>query len=162
MRSSSRREYRLKTRLGNFLADFENGKLVELRLPGTWRRAKGPPTLKAQEGASGHKLLRELAAYLSGKRVKFTVPVAPRGTAFQKRVWSAMRRIPWGGTASYGELARTAGAPRAARAVGSACGKNPLIIINPCHRVVAAADLGGFGAGLAWKRRLLGIEGQDL
>ena len=162
MKSSSRHEYRLKTRPGNFLAAFEPGKLVALRLPGTWRRAKSLPTLKDQEGAIGKRLLRELAAYLAGKRVKFTVPVAPQGTAFQKRVWSAMRRIPWGRTASYGELARMAGSARAARAVGSACGRNSIIIINSCHRVVAAAGLGGFGSGLAWKRRLLGIEGHDL
>lgn len=162
MRSSSRREYRLKTRLGDFLAAFENGKLTELRLPGTWRRAKRPPFLKAQEGAIGGKLLRELVAYLSGKRVKFSVPITPSGTVFQKRVWSAMRRIPWGRTASYGKLARMAGSSGATRATGTACGANRIIIINPCHRVVAAAGIGGFGSGLAWKRRLLGLEGQDL
>jgi len=162
VRSSSRREYRLKTRLGNFLAAFEDGRLAALRLPGTWRRAEKPPLLKAQEDIAGKRLLRELAAYLAGKRVRFTVPIAPEGTAFQKRVWSAMRRIPWGRTASYAELARMAGSARAARATGRACGRNSIIIINPCHRVVAAGGLGGFGSGLAWKRRLLGLEGHDL
>ena len=161
VRSSSRREYRLKTRLGDFLAAFEKGKLTELRLPGAWRRARKPPFLRTQEGTVGRKLLRELSAYLAGRRVEFTVPTESQGTAFQKRVWSAMRRIRWGRTASYGELARMAGSARAARAAGSACGRNPIVIINPCHRVVAAGGPGGFGAGPAWKRRLLRLEGHD-
>lgn len=153
-------EYQVKTKLGGFLAAFEGGRLAALRLPGAWRRAGKPPLLAGQEGAAGRKLVRELERFLAGRRVKFTVPLAPRGTAFQRRVWAAMRRIRWGRTASYGELARMAGSPRAARAAGRACGANPIVIINPCHRVVAASGLGGFGAGPGWKRRLLGLEGR--
>ncbi|MHC4914201.1 MAG: methylated-DNA--[protein]-cysteine S-methyltransferase [Planctomycetota bacterium] len=155
-------EYRARSSLGDFLAAFENGKLTALRLPGTWRRAKKPPILKAQEGRAGRVLLGELGRYLSGKRVKFTVPIAPRGTEFQRRVWKAMRRVPWGRTVSYGQLAKTAGSPRATRAAGSACGANRIVIVNPCHRITAAKGLGGFGSGLAWKRRLLRLEGHDL
>jgi methylated-DNA-[protein]-cysteine S-methyltransferase len=154
-------EYQVGTKLGNFLAAFEGGRLVELRLPGTWRRAKKPPRLAGQEGRAGRTLLRELGLYLSGKPVKFTVPIAPEGTAFRKRIWRAMRAIRWGKTATYGQLARRAGSPRAARAAGSACGANRIVIINPCHRVVASNGIGGFGSGLAWKRRLLQLEGHE-
>jgi methylated-DNA-[protein]-cysteine S-methyltransferase len=154
-------EYQLKTRLGNFLAAFENSKLTELRLPATWRREKKPPLLAGQEGKPGQTLLRELARYLCGKPVKFSVPIAPAGTDFQKRIWKAMRSIPWGKTATYGQLAAKAGSPTATRATGSACGANRIIIINPCHRVLSASGLGGFGSGLAWKKRLLSFEGRD-
>jgi methylated-DNA-[protein]-cysteine S-methyltransferase len=155
-------EYSVSTNVGSFLAAFEGGKLVALRLPGTWRRAKKPPRLKGQEGRAGRTLLRELALYLSGKPVKFTVPIAPEGTAFRKKIWKAMRAIPWGETATYGQLAKKAGSPRAARAAGSACGANRIVIINPCHRVVASDGIGGFGSGLAWKRTLLRLEGHEV
>ena len=154
-------EYRVRSFFGDFLAAFENGKLTALRLPGTWRRTRKPPQLKGQEGGAGRTLLRELGRFLCGERVNFTVPIAPKGTDFRKRVWRAMRRVPWGKTVSYGQLARMAGSPRATRAVGSACGANGIIIINPCHRITAAQGLGGFGSGLAWKRQLLRLEGHE-
>ena len=90
----------------------------------------------------------------------FDLPLAPEGTAFQKRVYAAMQRIPFGGMRSYGELAAELGS--AARAVGGACGSNPLPIVIPCHRVVAAGGgLGGFsgGAGASTKTWLLHHEG---
>jgi methylated-DNA-[protein]-cysteine S-methyltransferase len=152
-------EYSVRTGLGDFLAAFEAGELTALRLPGSWRRRKRPPALEAQEGRAGKTLLREFARYLAGRPVRFTVPIAPQGTEFQRRVWKAMCAIPWGRTATYGRLAETAGSPGAARAAGSACGANPIALVQPCHRVVAASGLGGFGAGLAWKRRLLRLEG---
>lgn len=81
-------------------------------------------------------------------------------TPFRRAVWQAMRRIPRGRTLTYGELARRAGRPGAARAAGGACGANPLPLFIPCHRVVAAGNRpGGFSSGLAWKRRLLAGEG---
>jgi O-6-methylguanine DNA methyltransferase len=82
------------------------------------------------------------------------------GTPFQRKVWAALRQIPAGQTESYGRLAAALGAPKAARAVGSACGANPVPLLIPCHRVVpAGGGLGGFSVGLHWKRRLLAIEG---
>jgi O-6-methylguanine DNA methyltransferase len=82
------------------------------------------------------------------------------GTSFQQTVWQALRRIPAGSTRSYGELARMIGKPGAARAVGAACGANPLPVLVPCHRVLARGGaLGGFSAGLDWKRTLLSREG---
>jgi O-6-methylguanine DNA methyltransferase len=85
------------------------------------------------------------------------------GTKFQRSVWEAMRRIRVGQTRSYGELAREIGKPNAMRAVGGACGANPIPVLVPCHRVVAAGrKLGGFSGGLNWKLRLLACEGVEL
>jgi O-6-methylguanine DNA methyltransferase len=154
-------QYRVKTKLGDFLAGFREGKLVDLALPETWKSPQRPPLLTGQEGAVGRRLVRELRAYLAGRRRRFTVPIAPEGSAWQRQVWAAMRRIPWGQVRTYGELARTVGKPGAARAVGAACGANTLLIVTPCHRVVAADGLGGFGhkaCRLDLKRKLLDIE----
>lgn len=153
--------YRVKTSLGEFLAGLRGGRLAELELPGTWELSARPPLLGGQEGAAGRRLGRELGEYLAGRRRQFTVPVAPVGTAWQRRVWTALRRIPWGEVRTYGQVARMVGAASAARAVGGACGSNPMVIIIPCHRVVAAGGLGGFGRSrrrLGLKRLLLDLE----
>jgi AraC family transcriptional regulator of adaptative response/methylated-DNA-[protein]-cysteine methyltransferase len=87
------------------------------------------------------------------------LPLDVHATAFRRRVWEALRRIPWGETRSYGQVAASVGAPGAARAVGAACGANPIAIVVPCHRVVAAdGSLGGYAYGLARKQRLLDAE----
>jgi O-6-methylguanine DNA methyltransferase len=107
-------------------------------------------------------LLREqLARYFSGVKLNFNVPLdLSRSTPFQEDVWRAARRIPYGKTVSYGSLAARIGHPRAARAVGSALGANPVPILVPCHRVLArGGGLGGFSRGLEIKKRLLRIEG---
>ncbi len=103
----------------------------------------------------------ELAAWFAGQRRSFGIPLNPvSGTAFQRRVWQEMRRIPWGTTISYAELARRIGRPAAARAVGAASGRNPLPIVIPCHRVIGSdGSLTGYGGGLALKRLLLEQEG---
>ena len=89
----------------------------------------------------------------------FDVPLAPRGTGFQARVWEQLARIPFGETRSYGELARALGRPSAWRAVGAANGKNPISIVVPCHRVIAASGaLTGYAGGVAAKRWLLDHE----
>ena len=108
-------------------------------------------------------LLREACAqfdaYFAGRLRRFSLPVSPMGTAFQRRVWKELCRIEWGRTLSYGEIARAAGSPRGARAVGMACNRNPLLLVVPCHRVVGAdGSLVGFGEGLELKRRLLELE----
>jgi O-6-methylguanine DNA methyltransferase len=82
----------------------------------------------------------------------------PDGTPFQQAVWNELKKIPRGQTRTYGEIAATMGHPKAARAVGSACGANPLPLLIPCHRAVAAKGLGGFSCGLPWKKLLLEIE----
>lgn len=80
---------------------------------------------------------------------------------FHVRVWKALHALPFGRTATYGAVARTAGSPRAARACGLACAANPILLFIPCHRVVGAAGLGGFSCGLEWKKRFLALEGVD-
>ena len=104
----------------------------------------------------------ELQEYFAGKRTEFTVAALPYGSAFQQRVWSALSRVPYGRVVTYGALAAAIGQPTACRAVASAVGKNPLLILIPCHRVVAAAGLGGFSAGLEAKRTLLALEGVQI
>jgi methylated-DNA-[protein]-cysteine S-methyltransferase len=103
---------------------------------------------------------RQLTEYFAGSRTTFELPLDPSGTAFQHRVWEALRAIPYGTTTSYGELARRLGDVRATRAVGAANGRNPISIVVPCHRVVGAkGELTGFGGGLDRKRWLLEHEG---
>jgi methylated-DNA-[protein]-cysteine S-methyltransferase len=102
----------------------------------------------------------ELVEYAQGCRRTFTVPVQPNGTEFELRVWSELQKIPFGATRSYGSIAKSLGASKAARAVGLANGRNPIPIIIPCHRVIGAdGTLTGFGGGLDLKRRLLELEG---
>jgi methylated-DNA-[protein]-cysteine S-methyltransferase len=99
---------------------------------------------------------RQLAAYFAGELREFDIPLAPEGTAFQKRVWMELCRIPFGETISYGHLARRIGQPTASRAVGLANGRNPIAIIVPCHRVIGAdGSLTGYGGGLDRKKWLL-------
>jgi O-6-methylguanine DNA methyltransferase len=102
----------------------------------------------------------QLREYLSGSRRLFDLPLDVRGTAFQRAVWSQVVRIPYGATASYGDIAQLVGKPKSSRAVGAAVGANPLPIIVPCHRVIGAdGSLTGFGAGLDVKEALLRLEG---
>jgi len=108
-------------------------------------------------------LQQELARYFAGELAAFTIPLVMRGTPFQERVWSELRRIPYGATRSYEELARAIGAPGASRAVGSANGMNPVAIVVPCHRVINKnGALGGYGGQLWRKERLLKLEGARL
>ncbi|TAK98226.1 MAG: methylated-DNA--[protein]-cysteine S-methyltransferase [Rhodospirillaceae bacterium] len=113
------------------------------------------------------KILREakkqLEAYFDGKLKRFDLPLAPAGTLFQQQVWRAMCDIPYGGTATYGALA--ARLHSSARSVGTACGRNPLPILIPCHRVVAAGNrLGGYSGdgGMKTKTALLRLEGSEI
>ena len=101
----------------------------------------------------------QLSEYFAGQRTQFDLPLKPRGTQFQMRVWQALREIPFGQTRSYMDLARAIGSPEAIRAVGAANGKNPLSIIVPCHRVIGAdGSLTGFAGGLQVKAALLALE----
>ena len=102
---------------------------------------------------------RQLDAYFAGELEDFDLRLAPSGTPFQLQVWRALREIPYGATASYGEIARAVGAPDAARAVGGANNRNPIAIVIPCHRVIGASgSLTGYGGGLDRKRLLLELE----
>ena len=103
---------------------------------------------------------RQLREYFAGERKAFALPLAPAGTEFQKKVWAALRDIPWGETRSYGDIARAIGKPAASRAVGMANGRNPLPIFIPCHRVIGTnGSITGYSGGLEKKRFLLRLEG---
>lgn len=103
---------------------------------------------------------QELAEYFAGKRRRFTVKLAPRGTPFQRAVWKAIAGVGFGRTIPYAELARRVGRPGSARAAGSATGRNPIGIIVPCHRIIGSnGALTGYAGGLAKKRALLELEG---
>ena len=102
---------------------------------------------------------RQLRAYFAGELRAFRLPLAPRGTPFQRAVWERLLELRYGETLSYGELALRVGRPGAARAVGAAVGRNPLPIVIPCHRVVGAdGRMTGYAGGLPAKRRLLALE----
>ena len=102
---------------------------------------------------------RQLEEYFDGNRQEFTFPIRPEGTDFQKTVWEELRRIPYGQTRTYGQIAAAVEKPKAAQAVGMACGKNPVWIAVPCHRVIGKNDtLTGYAGGLELKQKLLDIE----
>jgi methylated-DNA-[protein]-cysteine S-methyltransferase len=123
------------------------------------RRPREPSARWSPDEGVLAEAIEQLEGYFAGERREFTLPLQPRGTPFQERVWSALRQVPFGATISYGELARRIGQPAAARAVGAANGANPLPIVVPCHRVIGADQtLTGFGGGLATKRYLLAHE----
>jgi methylated-DNA-[protein]-cysteine S-methyltransferase len=112
---------------------------------------------------ASHPLLAQLRAeldeYFDGRRQTFDLPLAPRGTAFQLRVWQALREVGYGRTCSYAAIAAVVGAPRAVRAVGAANGRNPIAIVIPCHRVIGSnGGLTGYAAGLPRKQALLRLE----
>jgi methylated-DNA-[protein]-cysteine S-methyltransferase len=109
------------------------------------------------------EIVDQLRSYFAGTRTQFDIEFVTSGSAFQRRVWEALETIPYGTTVSYGRLAERAGAPRAAvRAVGTAIGRNPLLVVRPCHRVIGAnGSLTGYAGGLERKRRLLLLEGDS-
>ncbi len=121
-------------------------------------------TPMAEDGkAAQMKFLRqaehELAAYFKGELTHFTVTLATGGTEFQNKVWAQLKKIPFGKTCSYRDIAERIGNPKATRAVGTANGRNPFGIIVPCHRVIAAdGTLGGYAGGVERKTKLLEIE----
>lgn len=105
------------------------------------------------------KVFRELDEYFEGKRKTFDIPLRTHGTAFQEKVWAALRAIPYGEVRSYKEVAEAIGHPRAYRAVGMANNANPIFIIVPCHRVIGSdGSLTGYGGGLPMKKALLSLE----
>lgn len=117
-------------------------------------------TIKSQ---GSHPVLQEAArqiqAYFAGEIRAFELPLDLEGTEFQRRVWQALRAIPYAETITYQDLAKCIGQPKASRAVGSANGRNPLPIVIPCHRVIATGGgLGGYSCGIAYKRMLLELE----
>jgi methylated-DNA-[protein]-cysteine S-methyltransferase len=143
----------LETPLGTIAITVDRGGcLLELKF------APLPPNCVKNRRACEH-VRREIAEYFAGDRATFDLALAPAGTPFQQRVWQALTEIPFGQAISYGELAARIDRPKAARAVGQANGANPIPIVIPCHRVIAAdGTIGGYSGGLRIKRHLLAIE----
>ena len=156
--------------VGNFYIEEKNGQITMIHFLGKEETDCGLERKfykeqmkeKACEDGEPSILLeaaRQLGEYLEGRRQTFELPLNPQGTSFQKKVWQALRDIPYGETRTYGQIAKEVGSPKGARAVGMACHNNPIIIVTPCHRVVGAnGALTGFACGLEMKEFLLGLE----
>jgi O-6-methylguanine DNA methyltransferase len=124
-----------------------------------WLARTLPGAQREEAFAPNREAVRQVLEYLDGKRTRFELALDLRGTPFQRSVWAQLSAIPYGETRSYVEVARAIGRPAAVRAVGAANGSNPVPLVVPCHRVIAAdGGLGGFGGGLELKRRLLAME----
>ena len=147
--------------MASFTIESPVGALTITEADGAITRLAWGRAAKDVETPLLRRAARQLEAYFAGRLQAFDLPLAPEGTAHQRRVWRAMAEIPFGETESYGSMARRLGS--AAQAVGQACGANPIPVIVPCHRVVAAGGLGGFsgGAGVATKEILLAHEAES-
>jgi AraC family transcriptional regulator of adaptative response/methylated-DNA-[protein]-cysteine methyltransferase len=157
----------LSTPIGTFLVVGSAKGLRALRLLDGERpnavldkvRVDNPDAELVEDSKAIGSLVRQVEAVIGGRLPAAQVRLDMRGTPFQKRVWQALVRVPWGKTATYSELARKMGSPRAVRAVASACARNPVTFIVPCHRIVRkGGGLGGYYWGLEMKRELLERE----
>jgi methylated-DNA-[protein]-cysteine S-methyltransferase len=144
--------------VGELLASADAvGRITGLHFDGHRTPARDAGWVRDEEALA--PLRRQLEEYFAGERREFELDLAPSGTPFQLSVWRALCAIPYGETASYGEIAATVGQPGAARAVGGANNRNPIAIVIPCHRVIGAnGTLTGYGGGLPRKQRLLALE----
>ena len=158
----------IQTDAGVFAAHFSPLGLAALEFPAAGRKhppslltaANSTPHLRGQHEQTAHALRQALAGQPPEKLPPMDLSA---GSAFQRRVWEVLRTIPRGQTLTYTEVAAAIGRPKAVRAVGGACGANPIPVLVPCHRVLAAhGGLGGFSGGLEWKRTLLSREGITL
>jgi methylated-DNA-[protein]-cysteine S-methyltransferase len=142
--------------IGDLLLTMSDGQLTGLSMP---VEVHGPPVGMRREVRAFASVRRQLEQYFAGDRRQFDLPLAPGGTPFQQRVWAELRRIAYGETITYAELASRIGRPTAIRAAGAANGANPVSIIIPCHRVIGSdGSLTGYGGGLEAKRALLQLE----
>ena len=149
------------TPIGTLRVVGDDGGIERIDLPNAAASDPDPEWREQRRSLPGslREAKRQILQYFEGERRDFDLPLAPAGTAFQRRVWDELRRIPYGETVSYGELARRVGRPTASRAVGAANGRNPLAIVVPCHRVIGAdGTLVGYGGGLPVKEALLAHE----
>jgi methylated-DNA-[protein]-cysteine S-methyltransferase len=144
--------------VGPLTLTARDGSLSGLHMQDQRHAPARSPESQRDDGAF-EEIVEQLHAYFAGQLTQFDLPLAMDGTPFQRRVWAALREIPYGQTISYGELAHSVGSPGAARAVGLANGRNPVGIIVPCHRVIGAdGSMTGYGGGLQRKVWLLEHE----
>ena len=153
------KKYQLKTSYGTWTVFVDRGKIIELRFPKNPPKAKKfyllPPPPKDL-----NFIVDLFKSYFENRPLPVSVKLDfNHASEFQKKVWRQLCRIPFGQTKSYQQVAQQVGKPKASRAVGSACCANPLPLLVPCHRVIARdGSLGGFSAGLKWKKWLLKFE----
>jgi O-6-methylguanine DNA methyltransferase len=154
----------IRTVLGVFDVAYTERGVCELRFPAAHRQRSTSTHNAASLPTPIRHVAVQIVDYARGRSLVFRVDLDfAVGTEFQRKVWRTLQSIPRGQTRSYGWVAKQIGHPRSARAVGRACGANPVPIIVPCHRVTAAdGSLGGYSSGLAWKKRLLALEGVDV
>ncbi|HEY1663344.1 MAG TPA: methylated-DNA--[protein]-cysteine S-methyltransferase [Verrucomicrobiae bacterium] len=155
-------ELPVSTSDGRFIARYSEKGLAGLSFPEARASAQAAKTadIPAQVRAWHRVTESALKRILAGNQPKEFPPLALTGTDFQKSVWRQMLKLSVGKTKSYGEIAQAIGKPKAVRAVGGACGANPIPVLVPCHRVLAAdKKIGGFTSGMHWKRSLLSREG---
>ena len=149
-----RRHSIFKSPIGPLFIEVEDHQLTRLELA-----SETLVTFTPSSHPTIHRLEEELRAYFEGNLKTFTVPTQSQGTTFEQDVYNALRRIPYGETRSYLDIAKAIGRPKAARAVGQACAKNNLLLVVPCHRVIASdGSLGGFSLSLDIKAQLLRLE----
>lgn len=142
----------LKTPFGNIKIETENKEIVSLRFCNEYQKTK--------ENEFQKEIERQLCEYFQSKRKTFDLKINPKGTIFQKTIWQKLKEIPYGKTASYQEIAKAINKPLAHRATASACAKNPILIIIPCHRVISKnGSLNNYSGGKDLKERLLNLEG---
>ena len=152
----------LESPIGRLRITWDGSALLSIEIETELHLEHASHAPSAGEPPEDAPVIEQLREYFGGERRRFELRAAPRGTAFQQRVWSELARIPFGQTRSYSDIARRIGLPRTARAVGAACARNPIAIVVPCHRVVAASgELTGYAGGLEAKARLLAHEGID-
>ena len=145
--------YTFNSPIGAVRLTEDDGSITRIELIDATDETTAPTSLQREAA-------RQILAFLRGERQQLEFPIRMVGTPFQQRVWHALRQIPYGTTRTYGEVAAEIGNPRASRAVGMACNKNPLLLIVPCHRVIGAnGKLTGFAYGTDAKQRLLELEG---
>ena len=150
---------RIPSPVGVLEAMIGEGKILSLYFSEAERTFQAAVLQSPENQRTADSLQRQLDEYFAGVRREFDLPFVLHGTEFQLAVWNAIRRIPYGEVRSYGEVAWMAGYPRAARAVGTACRKNAVLLLVPCHRVVALDGIGGYGGRPDIKRAILRLEG---
>lgn len=151
--------YRMGSPIGELVLVEQNGALLEIGFTRGKRPAQYPHGA-TESRAPFSNVIRQLEEYFAGRRRVFDLPLAPQGTPFQQRVWTALQAIPFGESASYSDIAMAIDNPNAVRAVGLANGRNPIPVVIPCHRVIGKdRSLTGYGGGLPIKRQLLALEG---
>lgn len=148
------------TSWGTITLETKEQRVVRCSLPFLEGTPTVPFKIETVDNAPSAHYVSEL---LSGKNAPLPSIWLPESTLFQRGVWEGIQSIPWGSTLSYAALAERIGAPRSVRALANACGKNPLPLFIPCHRVIGSnGALGGFSAGIGWKKLLLDLEGVSL